>query len=63
LHFCKRELELQGYVDTDFAGEVDHQRGTASYIFTVGTTTVSWISWIQKIVVLSTIEAEYVAVT
>ncbi|KAL5838301.1 hypothetical protein ACOSQ3_015470 [Xanthoceras sorbifolium] len=63
LHFGKRELKVQGYVDADFAGEVDHRRSTTGYVFTIGTTAVSWMSQIQKIVALSTTEAEYVAVT
>ena len=62
LCFRKSELKLQGFVDTDFAGEVDHRRSTTDYIFTVGITAVSWILQIQKIVALSTTEAEYVAV-
>ncbi|KAK2366240.1 putative mitochondrial protein [Trifolium repens] len=63
LCFGKGELKVQGYVDADFAGEVDHRRSTTGYIFTVGTTAISWMSRIQKIVALSTTEAEYVAVT
>ena len=63
MYFSKGELKVQGYVDTDFGGEVDHRRSTTGYIFTVGTTAVSWMSQIQKIVTLSTTEAEYVAVT
>ncbi|BBG96524.1 hypothetical protein Prudu_005356 [Prunus dulcis] len=55
LYFGKGELKVQGYVDADFGGEVDHRRSTTGYIFTVGNTT--------KIVTLSTTEAEYVAVT
>jgi len=46
----------KGYVDVDFEGEVDHQRSTTGYIFTVGTTSVSWMSQIQKILTLSNIE-------
>ena len=46
------ELKVQGYVDADFAGEVDHQRSNTTYFFTIGTTTISWISRIQKIIAL-----------
>ncbi|BBH04062.1 Toll-Interleukin-Resistance domain family protein [Prunus dulcis] len=63
LYFGKGELKVQGYVDADFGGEVDHRRSTTGYIFTVGNTAVSWMSQLQKIVTLSTTEAEYVAVT
>jgi hypothetical protein len=63
LCFRKGELRLQGFADADFAGEVDHWRSTTGYVFTLGTTAVSWVSQIQKIVALSTTEAEYVAVT
>lgn len=63
LYFSKEELKVQGYVDANFSGEVDHRRSTIGYIFIVGTTTVSWMSRIQNIVALSTIEAEYVVVT
>jgi hypothetical protein len=63
LYFSKGEIKVEGYVDADFAGEVDHRRSTTGYIFTVGTGAVSWMSRIQKIVALSTTEAEYVAVT
>jgi ATP-binding cassette subfamily B (MDR/TAP) protein 1 len=63
LYFGKGEIKVQGYVDADFAGEVDHRRSTIGYIFTIGTGAVSWISRIQKIVALSTTEAEYVAAT
>ena len=45
------------------AGDKDSRRSTIGYVFTVGGTTVSWISKLQKVVSLSTIEAEYVAAT
>lgn len=63
LCFSKDELKVHGYVDEDFAGEVDHLRSTTGYIFTVDTTTVNWMPMIQKIVALSTTEADYVTVT
>jgi hypothetical protein len=44
LTFRKDELKLEGYVDSDFAGEVDHRRSTTGYVFTFGSTTISWVS-------------------
>jgi hypothetical protein len=54
---------LQGYVDSDMAGDKDNRRRTTRYFFTIGGTTVSWISKLQKVVALSTTEVEYVAAT
>jgi hypothetical protein len=44
-------------------GDQDSRRSTTGYVFTVGGTTVSWISKLKKVVALSTTEAEYVVVT
>ncbi|KAH9323833.1 hypothetical protein KI387_018472, partial [Taxus chinensis] len=38
-------------------------RSTTGYVFTVGGMTVSWILRLQKVVALSTTEAEYVTAT
>ena len=54
---------LTGYVDADLAENVDIRRSTTGYVYTLGGTAVSWGSQLQKIVALSTTEAEYVAVT
>ena len=45
------------------AGDKDSRRSTIGYVFTVGGTTVSWISKLQKVISLSTIEVEYVVAT
>jgi hypothetical protein len=45
------------------AGDKDNRRSTTRYVFTIGGTSVSWISKLQKVVSLSTTEAEYVAAT
>jgi hypothetical protein len=45
------------------AGDKDSKRSTIGYVFTIGGTTVSWISKLQKVVALSTIEADYVTAT
>ena len=45
------------------ASDKDSRRSTIGYILTMGGTTVSWIYKIQKVVSLSSIEAEYVVAT
>lgn len=60
LCFRKGKLKLQGYVDANFFGEIDHMRNTTGYVFTLGGTTISQISQLQKIVVLSTTEIKHV---
>ena len=63
LCFKKSDLGLEGFVDADMAGDVDGRKSTTGYVYTLGGTVVSWVSKLQKIVALSTTEAEYVAVT
>ena len=57
------DVQLMGYVDSDFAGDVNSRRSTTDYVFTLGSGAVSWVSRLQKIVALSMTEAEYVAAT
>ena len=61
LYFTGASLKLQGYVDADFAGDIDSRKSTTKFVFTLGGTVISWVSNLQKIVTLSTTEAEYVA--
>ena len=63
LCFGGSDTVLQEYVDAVMAGDKDSRRSTTWYVFTVGGTTVSWISKLQQVVSLSTMEAEYVAAT
>jgi hypothetical protein len=63
LCFGGSNIVLHGYVDSDMAGDKDRRRSTTKYVFTVGGTTISWISKLQKVVALSTMEEEYVAAT
>ena len=58
LHRCKFETA----VDVDFAGDIDSRKSTTGFVFTLGGIAISWASNLQKIVTLSTTEAEYVAV-
>ncbi|RVW20064.1 Retrovirus-related Pol polyprotein from transposon TNT 1-94 [Vitis vinifera] len=61
LCFTGASLKLQDYVDADFAGDIDSRKSTTGFVFTLGGTVISWASNLQKIVTLSTTEAEYVA--
>ena len=63
LCFGGLDIVLRGYVDSDIAGDKDNRRSTKGYVFTIGGTSVSWISKLQKIVSLSTMEEKYVAAT
>ena len=56
-------MKLQDYVDVDFTGDIDSRKSTTEFVFTLGGTAISWVSNLQKIVTLSTTEAEYVTAT
>ena len=54
--FTGASLKLHGYVDADFSGDIDSRKSTTKFAFTLGGTTISWASNLQKIVTLSTTE-------
>jgi hypothetical protein len=58
-----RTNSVVGYVDVDYAGEVDDRRSTTGYVFTLSGGLICWKSTLQSIVPMSTTEAEYMAVT
>ena len=63
LEFGRSSGSLVGYVDSDYAGDLDKRRSLTGYAFTLGGSAVSWKASLQLVVALSTIEAEYIAVT
>lgn len=57
----REEVPLRGYVDSDFANDIDGRKSTSGFFFQVYGNTISWTSKKQDIVTISTSEAEYVA--
>ena len=50
---------LQGYIDTDYSGDLDQRRFTTGYVFTVAECAISWKVELQDTIALSMTEAEY----
>ena len=61
ISYNKSSEYVCGYVDSDFAGDLDKRRSTSGYVFTLAGGAISWMSKLQNIVALSTTEAEYIA--
>jgi hypothetical protein len=55
------EPELTVFSDADMAGDIDGRRSTSGVLVFLGAAPIAWQSLKQKIVALSTCEAEYVA--
>jgi hypothetical protein len=62
LQFGRTRKGLVGYVDSDFAADLDKKKSLTGFVFTSGGRAVSWRSCLQPTVAQSTTEAEYVAV-
>jgi hypothetical protein len=52
---------LIGFVDADYAGDLDKRKSTTGYCFFLYNGLISWLSKLQPIPALSTTEAEYIA--
>lgn len=61
LCFCGNTCQVSGFVDSDYAGDLDRRRSTTGYVFNIHGAPVSWRSMLQATVALSTTEAEYMA--
>ena len=54
---------LDGFTDSDMAGDIDSRKSTSGYLMTFVVGAVSWQSKLQKCVALLTTEAEFIAFT
>ena len=55
--------EVAGFVDSDFAGDIDKRRFITGFVFTMSGGAISWKASLQSVVALSTTEAQYIALT
>jgi hypothetical protein len=51
-------VDIHGFVDADWAGDLDPIRSTSGYVFNLFGGAISWMSKIQAVVALSTTESE-----
>ena len=56
-------VDVIGFTDADWAGDVDERKSTSGYVFRICGGTISWRSKRQEIVALSSTEAEYIALS
>ena len=57
----KKQAQLVGYSDSDLAGDVDTRKSTTGVFFFLGNNLITWQSQKQRVVALSSCEAEYIA--
>ncbi|GJT19276.1 hypothetical protein Tco_0877982 [Tanacetum coccineum] len=58
---CASPNKVVGYVDSDYAGDLDARKSLSSYIFSHCGSAIIWYSSLQAITALSTTEAEYIS--
>jgi hypothetical protein len=58
----KHGHQLFGYSDSDYAGDIDDRKSTSGMLYCLGSSPITWNSGKQKVVALSSCEAEYIAV-
>jgi hypothetical protein len=58
-----RDASFTTYYDTDWAGNLETRQSTTGYCIFLADAIISWCSRCQKVVVLSSTKAEYIAIT
>ncbi|RLM98852.1 hypothetical protein C2845_PM06G26760 [Panicum miliaceum] len=59
----EKEAQLTGFSDSDLAGDLDTRKSTTGVLFFLGSSLITWQSQKQRVVALSSCEAEYIAAT
>ena len=57
------DMSVQGYSDSDWAGDREDRKSTSGYVFMLNNGPISWCFRRQQTVILSSTEAEYMALT
>ena len=55
------KIEINCFSDSDFANDINTRKSVSGVVLQIGTSSVTWFSRKQNVVVLSTTEAEFVA--
>ncbi|XP_062114135.1 secreted RxLR effector protein 161-like [Humulus lupulus] len=65
LHFkkAKGQIQLEGFVDSDYAANRDNRKSVTSFIFLLNGNFIRWKTQLQPVVALSTTEVEFMVVT
>jgi hypothetical protein len=58
-----RVVDIHGFVDADWARDLDRRRSTSGYVFNLFGGAISWMRKRQAVVALSTTKDEYMAAT
>jgi hypothetical protein len=58
-----RVLDIHGFVDAYWAGDLEHRISTSGYVFNLFGGAINWMSKRQVVVALSTTKVEYMATT
>ena len=57
----KKNFVVQGFSDSDFAGDRNDRKSTTGQVFFLGNSAITWNTMKQSVVALSSCEAEYIA--
>lgn len=57
------DFTVRGYVDSNYASDLDKSKSTTGYVFALTGGAVSWVSKLQSVVATSTTKVEYVTAT